>query len=324
MQTSSGRRLRLLLLVVAMASATRRCTALELNYYASTCPDAEAIVRDAMERQHYRDPTLAPAIIRMLFHDCFVRGCDASVMIVPTRTRSSERVAIPNQTLRGFNAVDDVKRALEDACPATVSCADALALMARDAVALLGGNPYDVPLGRRDGLESNPWEVDLPPPFAALGDALRAFAARGFSAEETVVLFGAHTVGGAHCSAFRDRLARPDCAMDDGFRSDMLDACGAGAGDGEEDPVAFLDADTPFAIDNACYPQMMSNRTLLQVDQEAATHPDTAPHVAYYAASPDAFTQRFSEVMAKLSNVGVLEGDAGEVRRLCSKYNTPS
>ncbi|XP_062224683.1 peroxidase 44-like [Phragmites australis] len=296
--------------------------ALEMGYYAATCPDAEAIVRQTMERQHYNDPTLAPAIIRMLFHDCFVRGCDASVMIVPTRTRSSERVAIPNQTLRGFNAVDAIKRALESACPRTVSCADALALMARDAVALLGGNPYDVPLGRRDGLQSNPWEVDLPPPFARLDDALRAFAARGFSSEETVVLFGAHTVGGAHCSSFRSRLTNPDGIMDERLRCDMLDTCGAADLPLDKDPVPFLDPDTPFVVDNNYYAQLMSNKTLLQVDQEAATHHATAAHVAYYAASPDAFMQRFSEVMAKLSNVGVLEGDAGEVRKVCSKYNT--
>ncbi|TVU48955.1 hypothetical protein EJB05_00241, partial [Eragrostis curvula] len=133
----------LLLLVVvqvlAIILAASISDALELGYYASSCPDAEEIVRNTMERLHYNDNSLAPAMIRMLFHDCFVRGCDASVMIVPTRTRSSERVAIPNQTLRGFNAVDAVKRALEAACPRAVSCADALALMARDAVLLLGG-----------------------------------------------------------------------------------------------------------------------------------------------------------------------------------------
>ncbi|KAL6885550.1 hypothetical protein ACP4OV_010329 [Aristida adscensionis] len=310
----------LLLLLLAMAAAA--ADALELGYYAATCPDAEAIVRDAMERQHYADPTLSPAIIRMLFHDCFVRGCDASVMIIPTRARSSERAAVPNQTLRGFHAVDAVKRALEAACPATVSCADALALMARDAVALLGGAPYAVPLGRRDGLSSNPWEVDLPPPSAGLDGALAAFAARGFSAEEAVVLFGAHTVGGAHCASFRRRLTRPDGTMDEQLRVDTLATCGADDLPVDADPVAFLDPGTPFAIDNGCYGQMMSNRSLLQVDQEAATHPATAPHVAYYAGNPDGFMQRFSEAMAKLSNVAVLEGDAGEVRRICSRYNT--
>ncbi|CAL5036106.1 unnamed protein product [Urochloa decumbens] len=313
----------LLLLLSIMASSTSSSTlALDTSYYAATCPDAEAIVQDTMSRLHYTDPTLSPAIIRLLFHDCFVRGCDASVLITPTPRRSSERAAIPNHTLRGFPAVDAVKRALESACPGAVSCADALALMARDAVSLLGGNRYGVALGRRDGVVSNPWEVDLPPPFAALDDVLAYFAGKGgFSAEETVVLFGAHTVGGAHCSSFRYRLTKPDGTMDEAVRCDMLDTCGAAELPLETDPAAFFDPDTPFVVDSNYYAQLLGNRTLLQVDQEAATHQATKHHVAYYAASPDAFMQRFSEVMAKLSNVGVIEGDAGEVRKVCSRYN---
>jgi peroxidase len=312
----------LVLLTLAMAAATSS-NALDAGYYAATCPDAEAIVSDAMSRLHYKDPTLAPALIRLLFHDCSVRGCDASVLISPTPRYSSERTAIPNHTLRGFNAVDAVKRALEAACPGAVSCADALALMARDSVALLGGARYGVALGRRDGTQSNPWEVDLPAPFAKLDDVLAYFSARGFSAEEAVVLLGGgHTVGGAHCGSFRYRLTDPNCGMDEAVRRDMLDTCGAADQPLDTDPAAFLDPDTPFAVDNNFYAQLMGNRTLLQVDQEAATHHATAPHVAYYAASNDAFLQRFSEAMEKLSNVGVLEGDAGEVRKVCSRYNT--
>ncbi|RCV32488.1 hypothetical protein SEVIR_7G031900v4 [Setaria viridis] len=311
----------LLLLVLAMAAATSN--ALDAGYYAATCPDAEAIVSNAMSRLHYNDPTLAPALIRLLFHDCFVRGCDASVLISPTPRYSSERAAIPNHTLRGFPAVDAVKRALEAACPGAVSCADALALMARDAVSLLGGARYGVALGRRDGTQSNPWEVDLPAPFARLDDVLAYFAARGFSAEEAVVLLGGgHTVGGAHCGSFRYRLTQPDGTMDEQVRCEMLDACGAADLPLDTDPATFLDPDTPFAVDNNYYAQLMVNRTLLQVDQEAATHHATAHHVAYYAASNDAFLQRFAEAMEKLSNVGVLEGDAGEVRKVCSRYNT--
>ena len=316
--------IRLLLMVQLLLAMAATGEALDTAYYAATCPDAEAIVRNTMERLHYTDPTLAPALIRLLFHDCFVRGCDASVLIAPTPRYSSERAAIPNYALRGFGAVDAAKRALEAACPGAVSCADALALAARDAVELLGGRRYDVALGRRDGTRSDPWEVDLPAPFARLDDVLAYFAARGFSAEETVVLFGAHTVGGAHCSSFRYRLTGPDSggAMDETLRRDMLDTCGAADLPLDTDPATFFDPDTPFTVDNNYYAQLMSNRTLLQVDQEAATHPDTAPHVAYYAASPGAFLQRFSEAMAKLSNAGVLEGDAGEVRKVCSRYNT--
>uniref|UniRef100_J3LZA1 Plant heme peroxidase family profile domain-containing protein n=1 Tax=Oryza brachyantha TaxID=4533 RepID=J3LZA1_ORYBR len=70
----------------------------------------------------------------MLFHDCFVEGCDASVMIEGSGT---ERTDPANLSLGGFNVIDAAKRLLEVVCPATVSCSDILVLAARDAVTLV-------------------------------------------------------------------------------------------------------------------------------------------------------------------------------------------
>uniref|UniRef100_A0A0E0HW09 Plant heme peroxidase family profile domain-containing protein n=1 Tax=Oryza nivara TaxID=4536 RepID=A0A0E0HW09_ORYNI len=93
---------------------------------------------------------------RLHFHDCFVRGCDASVLLSSTHgvgggNNMAERDAPPNRSLRDFVSVQRVKSRLEAACPSTVSCADLLALMARDAVLLASGPYWPVPLGRRDG-----------------------------------------------------------------------------------------------------------------------------------------------------------------------------
>lgn len=105
-----------------------------IGFYSTTCPNAETIVRTTVTSHFGSDPKIAPGLLRMHFHDCFVQGCDGSVLLSGA---NSERTAGANFNLRGFEVIEDAKRQLEAACPGVVSCADILTLAARDSVALV-------------------------------------------------------------------------------------------------------------------------------------------------------------------------------------------
>ncbi|KAI4373137.1 hypothetical protein MLD38_011296 [Melastoma candidum] len=51
------------------------------GFYSKTCPDIEKIVSDAVAKKCSEIPTARANALRILIHDCFVEGCDASTMI---------------------------------------------------------------------------------------------------------------------------------------------------------------------------------------------------------------------------------------------------
>jgi len=67
-----------------------------------------------------------------------VQGCDASVLLDSSGTMESEKRSNANRdSARGFEVIDEIKSALENECPETVSCADLLALVARDSIVIV-------------------------------------------------------------------------------------------------------------------------------------------------------------------------------------------
>ncbi|KAK1394777.1 Peroxidase [Heracleum sosnowskyi] len=119
---------------------------LEEGFYSELCPSAEHIVWKAVSAAVRKDPNIPAAIIRLYFHDCFVRGRDASVLLKTTSSKNpSEQDSVANKGLKGPDVIDKVKAKVEAECPGTVSCADILAFAARDSTYKAGGIYYNIP-----------------------------------------------------------------------------------------------------------------------------------------------------------------------------------
>ncbi|KAK6784865.1 hypothetical protein RDI58_018320 [Solanum bulbocastanum] len=134
-----------LVLCILLGIASSSHGQLQLNFYAKSCPQAEKIIQDYVQKQIPNAPSLAAALLRLHFHDCFVRGCDGSVLLNFTSStkNQTEKVAVPNQTLRGFSFIDGVKKALEAECPGVTSFASK-GLDLKDLVLLSGAHTIGV------------------------------------------------------------------------------------------------------------------------------------------------------------------------------------
>uniref|UniRef100_A0A803R0X2 peroxidase n=1 Tax=Cannabis sativa TaxID=3483 RepID=A0A803R0X2_CANSA len=64
---------------------------LKQNFYSKTCPNVENIVRNVVRQKFQQTFVTIPATLRLFFHDCFVSGCDASVMIASTGGNKAEK-----------------------------------------------------------------------------------------------------------------------------------------------------------------------------------------------------------------------------------------
>ncbi|KAL0446754.1 UNVERIFIED_CONTAM: Lignin-forming anionic peroxidase [Sesamum latifolium] len=301
--------------------STLPCQAqLSPSFYDTTCPNALSTIRTSIRQAVSRERRMAASLIRLHFHDCFVQGCDASILLDETSTIQSEKTAFPNvNSARGYEVIESAKSEVERICPGVVSCADILTLAARDASVAVGGPSWNVRLGRRDSTTASRSQAntDLPGPLAGLDALISSFANKGLSARDMVALSGAHTIGQAQCFLFRGRIYSNGTDIDAGFDSTRRRQCPQTGGDGN---LAALDLVTPNSFDNNYFKNLMQRKGLLQSDQVLFSGGSTDSIVSEYSRNPRIFASDFANAMIKMGEIPPAQ-PSGIIRRVCSAIN---
>ncbi|XP_022762324.1 peroxidase 10-like [Durio zibethinus] len=301
---------------------------LDYHFYGRSCPHLSNIVRYGVWAAYKNDTRIAASLLRLHFHDCFVNGCDASVLLDDTEDFKGEKNAFPNRnSVRGYDVIDNIKTDVERFCPSTVSCVDILTLAAREAVVLSGGPSWPVMLGRRDGTTASQQAANeqLPSPFEPLENIIAKFTSKGLDLKDVVVLSGAHTIGYAQCLTFKRRLfnfqgsGKPDPTLDASALDGLQRMCPNM--DTSNSNLAPLDSASAYRFDNMYYTNLVNNKGLLESDQALMGDPKTADMVNSYSSKYFLFWNDFAKSMARLGNLGVLTGEKGQIRKNCGSVN---
>ncbi|KAM7266836.1 hypothetical protein ACFE04_009002 [Oxalis oulophora] len=299
------------------------------DYYRKSCPNVERIVRSAVEEKLKQTFTTAPATLRLFFHDCFIQGCDASIIIFSSNG-TAEKDHPDNISLAGdgFDTVIKAKAAIDRVphCKNKVSCADILAMAARDVVQMAGGPYYAVELGRLDGKISTIANVPnkLPQPNFRLGKLKAMFASHGLSVTDLVALSGAHSIGSSHCTRVSRRIytfkskTRVDPTLNPEYVEELKQSCPRNV---NPNVAIHLDPTTPETFDNVYYKNLQQGKGLFTSDQSLFVDPKSRNIVNLFSSNKTAFEQAFVSAMTKLGRVGVKTGKNGEIRRDCAIVN---
>ncbi|TVU37243.1 hypothetical protein EJB05_10546, partial [Eragrostis curvula] len=310
----------LTIMAAALASAFGELTP---DFYSETCPHALTTIKFLVGAAIFREPRMGASLVRLHFHDCFVNGCDGSILLDDTDDMTGEKTAKPNSnSVRGYEVIDTIKAAVNTVCLGNVvSCSDILAVAARDSIVALGGSSYDVLLGRRDATTASMDDAnnDIPTPFMDLAALQDSFESHGLSLNDLVVLSGAHTLGYSRCLFFRGRLYNETNTLDPEYAASLDERCPPA---GDDDALTSLD-DTPTTVDTDYYQGLMQGRALLHSDQQLyqGDGGDADELVKYYSENPSKFWEDFGAAMVKLGNMSPLTGDEGEIRENCRVVN---
>ncbi|KAG2588853.1 hypothetical protein PVAP13_5NG369000 [Panicum virgatum] len=305
--------------VVGTASA--QAAGLKKGFYKKSCPRAEDIAREVVWARVAGNRELAAKFLRMFFHDCFVRGCDASLLLdslgVTSPTNTSEKDAPPNLSLAGFDVIDEVKAALERA--------DSVSWQYKRSL-------WEVETGRRDGTVSSDQEVlnDIPAPSSTFDILLSNFSSKGLGLQDLVVLSGGHTIGIGHCNLFSSRLfnfsgknnpSDIDPALNPPYARFLQGQCRRNLQNPNDnttvvpmDPGSSLSFDNHYFVNLKAHQGMFTSDATLLIDARAANIVDKLQ-------DPGVFFDAFKNSIKRMGQIGVLTGANGQIRKKCNVVN---
>ncbi|GAA0145296.1 hypothetical protein Leryth_010187 [Lithospermum erythrorhizon] len=240
-----------------------------------------------------------------------------------------------------------IKEEIEKECPGVVSCADIIVLSVRDSIVMSGGPFYPISTGRRDSTRAfqEKAEAEIPRPMSNVSEVLRLFSLRGFDERETTALLGAHNIGHIGCQFLAPRFSEfsssPDPSMDPSFFEELRQKCISNAtsipnrlvpirtsrhlshssklrGSATHSQELISGEQSFSSFDGHYFRSLVAGKGILFSDQQLMSFEKTVKIVQEYASDDTKFRLDFARAMLKLSNLGVLTGSQGQIRRNCS------
>ncbi|RZC60360.1 hypothetical protein C5167_022110 [Papaver somniferum] len=290
---------------------------LRVGFYSSVCPKAEEIVSSVVREAFLVDNNMAAILLRLHFHDCFVNG------------QNAERHAFGHQGVNGFDVIERAKSQLERVCPGVVSCADIVAMAARDSISLSNGPRYQVQTGRRDGRVSNVSSASIMPEVNESIQQLKSkFLQKGLSEKDLVLLSAAHTIGTTACFFMTDRLYNfpttgSDPSINPRFLPELKSRCPQ---KGDVNARLPMDHGSPLRFDSQILRNIRDGFAVLQSDAKLYDDKVTRGIIDSYfgilsSVVGPSFEADFVDSIVKMGRLGVNTGSQGEIRRVCRVFN---
>lgn len=226
--------------------------------------------------------------------------------------------------------IEQAKAQLEAVCPGVVSCADIVALAARDSIAFARGPVYEVPTGRRDGRISNIFLANDMPDVNDSVEQLKAkFFRKGLTEKDLVLLSAAHTIGTTACFFVKDRLYNffPGGGSDPSINPNFLPQLEARCPpNGDVNIRLPIDQGSERVFDKNILQNIRNGFAVLKSDAKLGEDPTTRSIIDSYFGFFNPifgpfFRPDFVESMVKMGQIGVKTGFQGEIRRTCSGFN---